>query len=213
MGLIIREDLQDNGVWGIWDTTEEDTFFEERIHFFPEELEELSKLKSRKRREWLSSRYLLHVLSEREIRGACVKDSFGKPYLQDSHFHISISHSDDFTAVIGSPHSCGIDIQKWVTKIDRIASRFIGESEWAYIPVSDCLSYYHALWGAKEAIYKSYGKKSVDFRSDMEVAPFVFDTSGFFFEGILKKDNSVKNYSLFCRQIDQLILVYAIQKP
>lgn len=212
MGLILKEDLKEHGVLGIWETTEENDFFENQIHFFPEEIEELSLLKTRKKREWLSSRYLLHVLSEREIRGACMKDSYGKPYLKDAHFHISISHSDDYTAVIGSPYSCGIDIQKWVPKIDRLAQRFISAKEWAYIPKIDALSYYHVLWGAKEALYKSYGKKALDFRSDMEIDPFVFNPDGFFFEGKIQKADLVQNYSLFCRQIDQMILVYAIQK-
>lgn len=211
MSLIFKEELAKNSVLGVWEVTEDNDFFEKRINLFPDELEELTHLKARKKREWLSSRYLLHLLSEREIRGACLKDIYGKPYLKDSTYHISISHSDDYTAVIGSPLSCGIDIQKWVPKIGRIAKRFIGEEEWAYIPEEDALSYYHTLWGCKEAMYKSYGLKSLDFRADMKIKPFKYNPEGFFLEGIVKNETFNKNYTLFCRQIDQLILVYALQ--
>ncbi len=212
MGLILKEDLLEQGVVGIWKTTEEDAFFEANIQFFPEEIEELSQLKIRKRREWLSSRYLLHVLSERNIRGACLKDSNGKPYLKDSPYFISISHTQDYTAVIGSPLVCGIDIQHWVEKIGRISRRFISEQEFQFIDESEALSYYHVIWGAKEAMYKCYGLKSLDFREDMQVFPFKFRSEGFFFEGMIRKGAFIENYTLFCRQIDQLILVYALQK-
>lgn len=212
MGLIFKENLLETGVLGVWESTEPDIFFEERIDFYPEELEELTLLKARKRSEWLSSRYLLHVLSERNTRGACVKDQYGKPYLKDSPYHISISHTHNFTAVIGSSVSCGIDIQHWVEKISRIAKRFISEAEFEYIDMSNALSYYHALWGAKEAMYKSYGIRSLDFRADMRILPFIYRPEGFFFEGMIQKGSFNKNYTLFCRQIDQLVLVYALQK-
>lgn len=211
MGLIFRESIVDNGVVGVWKTTEDDAFFENSMDFYTEELEELTLLKARKRSEWLSSRYLLHLLSERDIRGACLKDEYGKPYLKNSEYHISVSHSDDYTAVIGSPVVCGIDIQKIVSKIGRIARRFISDEEWEYIPEADALLYYHVLWGAKEAMYKCYGKKSLIFKENILVKPFNFCSEGFFLEGKVIKDNYNENYTLFCRQIDQLVLVYALQ--
>ncbi|KXK38146.1 MAG: 4'-phosphopantetheinyl transferase superfamily protein [Saprospiraceae bacterium] len=212
MPLLYQSHIANGGVFGIWDVKEDETFFERKIDFYPEEFKELEGLRARKKMEWLSSRYLLHVLSQREIRGACLKDEFGKPYLKDSPFHISISHSSSCTAVIGSPAFCGIDIQIIVPKIERIAPRFINTVEWEYIPDQDKILYFHTLWGAKEAMYKSFGRRGLDFRKDMNILPFMYQADGFFFRGSVVKNDFNKNYTLFCRQFDHLILVYALQE-
>lgn len=211
MSFIYQSNLPSNGVLGIWQVTEDDDFFLERLDLYSEEDEELQTLKARKRTEWLSSRYLLHLLSQRDLRGACLKDQYGKPYLQNSTYLISISHTQNYTAVIASPQLVGIDIQVIVPKIVRIAPKFVNENEKAFISGEASLAYYHTVWGAKESMYKAYGKKEVDFRKEMEVFPFEFDPNGFFFKGQLKKGEILLNFSLFCRQIDQIILVYAIQ--
>lgn len=212
MPLIYQEHIAHGGVFGIWEVTEGDDFFEDRIPLFSKEKEELSILKARKKTEWLSSRYLLHILSEREIRGACLKDEYGKPYLENSEYHISISHSGKYTAVIGTPAICGIDIQVWVPKIYRIAERFIGVEELRNIPDDLKLEYYHTLWGAKESMYKCWGKKGLFFRENMHVHPFKYEENGFFFKGNISKNIFFGDYTLFCRRFDQLILVYALQE-
>lgn len=211
MSLIFQSNLHPAGVYGIWQVTENDNYFLEKINLYPAEMEELKILKARKRTEWLSSRYLLHKLSERAIRGACLKDKYGKPYLENSNYFISISHTADLTAIIGSPHLVGIDIQLIVPKILRIAPKFVNVKEKAFIPSEDEIYYLHAIWGAKESIYKAYGKKELDFLKDIEVLPFIFDSNGFFFQGSLKKGDIVQDFTLFCRQFDQIILVYAIK--
>lgn len=211
MSLIYQSNIAPEGVYGIWHVEEDDEFFLQQMTLYPLEKEELLSLKARKKTEWLSSRYLLHLLSDREIRGTCLKDAYGKPFLENSNFHISISHTEDFTAVIGSPSLVGIDIQVVVPKIVRIAPRFISESEWLYLPQKEDILYFHTIWGAKEAMYKAYGKKELDFKKGMKVFPFVFDPNGFFFSGIVNKGAVIQNFTLFCRQIDQIILVYAVQ--
>ncbi len=78
MPLIYTSDLITVGKLGVWKVEEEDAFFHNQLHVTDIEQEELDYLGIRKRKEWFSSRYLLHLLSEREIRGACLKDAFGK---------------------------------------------------------------------------------------------------------------------------------------
>lgn len=211
MSLIYQSDLHNNGIYGIWHVEEDDSFFMSKMSLFPIEELELSLLKSRKRTEWLTSRYLLHILSKREIRGACLKDEYGKPYLEHSENYISISHSGEFTAVIGAAKPVGIDVQVFVPKIARIVSKFINEEEWKYIPTDNSLFYFHAIWGAKESIYKAYGKRGLDFKKHMMIDTFEFDADGFFFQGTLNKDEILRKYTLFCRQIENLILVYGVE--
>jgi 4'-phosphopantetheinyl transferase len=212
MPLTLKIPLTPEGVVGVWKNEEEDIFFAERLSLFPEEEEEVSILKNRKKTEWLSSRHLLHLLSERSQRGACLKDKYGKPYLQNSSYHISMSHTADYTAVIGSPISVGVDIQVIVPKIERIAPKFVSPKESFANVQTNHLETLHAIWGAKESMYKAYGRRELDFKGHMEVHPFTYDPDGFTFSGLVKKDNFFEKYSLFCHPFEQLILVYAIQQ-
>ena len=209
MSLLFKSDLFPEGVYGLWHTSEPDEYFLENMEIYSNERAEFDKLKSSKRSEWLSSRYLLHLLSQRSIRGACKKDEYGKPYLENSPYFISISHSADYTAVIASSKLVGIDIQVITSKIERIISRFAKESEYAQY---NSLLHYHVIWGAKEAMYKAYGKKSLDFKKNMHVESFDYKAEGFFFRGYVEKGEIFQNYTLFCRQFQDLILVYAIEE-
>ena len=212
MPLIYTSDLITVGKLGVWKVEEDDSFFHNRLDVNDVEQNELDHLGIRKRKEWFSSRYLLHLLSEREIRGACLKDVFGKPYLENSDHHISISHSGDYTAVIASTSVVGVDIQRIVAKIERIAPKFISEVEANSVINPHQIECMHAIWGAKESMYKAYGKKELDFRKHIFVQPFEYDANCFVFEGIIKKDDFLEKYTLFCHTINDLILVYAIQQ-
>ena len=95
----------------------------EKLELFPKELELIETIKGHRKLEWLASRWLLHLMSGRQIRGACLKDEFGKPYLVNSFYDISISHSRELVSVLAAPQAVGIDIQKIVGKIDSIAHK------------------------------------------------------------------------------------------
>lgn len=194
---------------GIWKMTEPVTFFESRLTLFSREEEEIKTLKERKKEEWFCSRYVLHVLSDRHIRGACLKDEFGKPFLEGSPYHISMSHSEDTTAVIASPLRVGIDIQHRVEKITRIAPKFLSEKELLQIPENNGINYLHFYWGAKEALYKIYGKKEVDFKKQLVIQPFSENNEIFMSSGIILKGDNPIHCNIKARIYDDFILVYA----
>lgn len=210
MGLFHTIDIK-NGKLAIWLVEEDIDFFINHLILYPVEETEINELYGRKLKEWYASRFLLNEIIPSLTRPACVKDEYGKPYLLNSDQKISISHSGEYAAVIISKLDSGIDIQMIVPKISRIAPKFIEDEAWNYIPDEDNIFYLHAIWGAKECMYKAYGRRKLDFRRDMKIMPFVFEATGFYFEGIVQKDNYFKRFTLFCRQIDQLILVYAIE--
>ena len=212
MPLIQKSDIVPQGIFGIWQNNESDEYFLSGLDLYPSEIAEVASLKSRKKTEWLSSRFLLHLLSERKLRGACLKDKYGKPYMDGSDHFISISHTLDYTAVIASRLSVGIDIQVILEKIERISGKFIREDEFKFIPEIDKILYYHTIWGAKESMYKAYGRKELDFKHHMSVKPFIFDLNGFYFEGEIKKNNFFRKYLLFCSQTDNIVLVYAVEQ-
>lgn len=210
MPLKIHWEEQEGTQWALWQATESISFFREKVRLFPEEEVEIKGLNERKAFEWFSSRHLLHLLSGRIDRGACLKDPFGKPYLQDSDHYISISHSRDMVAVMASPGACGIDIQYKVEKIYRIAGKFCSPREKAFCDqYADPLIAFHILWGAKEALYKAYGKKMLDFRSQIQIDPWSTDQLFGQTTGTVILEGATLKYDINFRILDDLILVYA----
>lgn len=210
MPLLTQVPLLDAGLYGIWQVNESPEYFEEQLDLFPAETEEISTLAPRKRLEWLASRNLLHQLSGRHDRGACLKDSYGKPYLEDSEWQISMSHSGDRVAVIAAPRTVGIDIQVIVPKIARIAPKFLTPLELNRIDSAHHTEVLHVLWGAKECLYKAYGKRQLDFRGHIFTEPVVYNPEGMHFGGHVDFKDYQRSFDIFAHKIDEYILVYAI---
>ncbi len=120
---------------------------------------------------FLSIRHLLAIanLSDSDL----VYDEFGKPHLKDGRF-ISITHSFQFTGIIiSSDCKVGIDIEKQREKILRIAHKFTPLQEYRTIANTDALiRKLTIVWGAKESLYKVYGKKQLLFLRDIFIADF-----------------------------------------
>jgi len=98
----------------------------------------------------------------------------GKPYLINRSEFISISHTHQwFCLMLSTSHACGIDIEHPREALYRIAPRFLHSSEMRFVEQNkDSLSALHYIWGAKEAVYKSWGLRGLEFATDMIVRPF-----------------------------------------
>jgi 4'-phosphopantetheinyl transferase len=212
MGLLTSSSIAPSGSFAIWEVTEPIAFFEDKIALFEAERLEISSLPAKRRMEWMATRFLLHEITAQTERMPCLKDAFGKPYLEGDEQFISLSHSGCFAAAIRSTMPSGIDIQVMNADIMRLAPKFMNDTEIRRKPVLDVRAYCYMIWSAKEAMYKAYGKKEIDFREHMTVTSFDCHNEDMFFEGLLKKDGISLSYSLFCRQFDQLMMVYAVQK-
>lgn len=105
-----------------------------------------------------------------------IYDAFGKPHLKDGK-HISITHSFTFSGIIiADDVAVGIDIEKQRDKILKIASKFTPIQEYKTIANHDALiSKLTIVWGAKESLYKIYGKKKLLFLHHIYVDDFKFD--------------------------------------
>ena len=152
-------------------------------------------------------------MSGRKKRGACIKDEHGKPYLENSLFEISISHSRDLAAVIAAPQAVGIDIQKIVSKIERIAHKFMREEEMASLQEETRLEHLHVYWGAKEALYKAYGRRQLDFKEHIFINPFEYDVTNGRCSGYTEKENEHIPFQLQYELVGQdYMLVYAVEE-
>ncbi len=213
MSLFLQKNIPQGGEIGIWHIEEPVSFFFHQLVLTSSELAQIEQIKGEGRRiEWLATRYLLHTMSGRVMRGACLKDEFGKPYLEQSPYHISISHSTGMAAVIAAPFLVGIDIQKLVSKIERIAHKFMRPEEMESLEDTTRLEHLHVYWGAKEALYKAYGRKSLDFKEHILVSPFVYDLKLGKCKGVVKKDDFCAQFDIHYEKIMDYILVYALEE-
>lgn len=100
-------------------------------------------------------------------------DEYGKPHLHDG-VHISITHSHQFSAIILSDETVGIDIELQREKIIRIADKFV-DSEFSFLEPEKNLEYIRKLnviWGAKEAIFKIRNEQGISFKDHIKVEAF-----------------------------------------
>lgn len=175
MPIIVHHTVEPEGELGIWRIEEAEAWFRQRLELGPAEALQLASIKGRRRTEWLAARQLVHAMSGRDRRGAFVKDEHGKPHLKGSDWHISISHTRSLAAAIAAPFSVGIDIQILVSRIDRLARRFMRPEELASLQPEGRLEHLHVYWGAKEALYKAYGRRRLDFCRHLLVEPFALE--------------------------------------
>lgn len=146
------------------------------------------------RREYLDAIALKHYNSTIERSGN------GKPFLSNKSAHISISHTGNYIAFMGSAqHCCGIDIEHISRKTAHISARYATEEEEAILATLFALNPTLLIWCAKEALYKYLGIEGVDFRVDLRIISADSDTII-----AMAKDREVK---LRWRVVDEDLLV------
>lgn len=197
---------------GLWITAETEEWFLRRLgNGISAEME--AGFPPVRRLEALSTRYLLHVLSGLPERAPCVKDLFGKPYLEGQETRISISHSGPLAAIILSPDAVGVDVQQWDPRMERLAPRFCHEEEILFAHGKDSLQMQHVLWGAKEAMYKAHGRKRLDFRDHLLCDRFDWNPAGGNFDArILEPDTPPWLFQGYYRPFAEGMLVWVVEK-
>ena len=211
MSLIFHKYIKPEGELGIWKIQEDEAFFYDRLDLTEKEKKHLDSIKGHLKIEWLASRYLLHKMSGRETRGRLVKDEYGKPTLEASEYHISLSHSSQLAAVAAGPAIVGVDIQKIVEKMRRIAPKFMNENEFASLGEEQLL-HMHVYWGAKECLYKSYGKRKLDFKKHILIDAFKMERDYGLISGKVVKEDFYQSYEIVYQKIEDYLLVYSIEK-
>ena len=136
-------------------------------------------------------------------------DSFGKPHLNNGK-HISITHSQYFSAIIISNENCGIDMEMQREKIIKIAPKFI-QSENAFLDDNspDYIQKLTIIWGIKEAIFKIRNEVGISFKDHISVAPFTLSTQKATAQ--LHFDQKIGSFVCPFETIENFTLVYAFQ--
>lgn len=150
-----------------------------------------------------------HLLKEFNIQDVDLQyDEFGKPHLKDGRF-ISITHSFQFTGVIVSEDKkVGIDIEKQRDKILKIAHKFTPIEEYKTIAnVAALISKLTIVWGAKESLYKIFGKKKLLFLHHIYIEDFNFEDEKT--TGIIRFEGTETSYEIEFLEFEDFTCVYA----
>lgn len=163
------------GGWAIWEVSE----MESELAFRAQEECPSDIINESKRLEWLAGRNLLRYLAEAmgEAYMGVHKDEYGKPFLRESSFHVSLSHSYPFVAAqISINQPVGIDLEQPKEKLLHIAPRVLSPTELQ--DAGNNLTKHCVYWCAKEALYKIDGKKGLHFSNQLNIAPFELQEAG-----------------------------------
>lgn len=173
MPIVWSNKIADKGEIAIWEISESNETLLAMLQLRDSELENIEKLSPARKRQWLGSRVLLRALLQTEQYIEINIDEFHKPFIKNSKYEISISHADDFAAVIIYENKkVGVDIEKITDRILKIKKRFLSEDELSFISDKDELAQLYVCWGIKETLFKLYGKGSLPFIGGIKIERF-----------------------------------------
>ena len=200
MPLLFSRHPASDATFAVWQIAEPEAFFRDRLPLSPAEVRELEDLKGLRRMEWLACRWLLHAITGEVQRLPVAKDAFAKPFFMDRpDLCCSLSHSHGLVGALFSKRNGGCDLQAQVDKMPHIAPRFLNTLELDFIkkhPLAAQLDLFHLFWTMKESLYKAYGLKELDFKTQLRIAPFVWDGQGGETEAMVVKSDFQKSYGL-----------------
>ncbi len=217
MPLLKKINIGDHTHGLIWELTEDENFFMGKLPDRAFHDVALRDALPRRRAEILMGKFLIYTLTKQLF----IKDKNNKPFLENSYDLISISHSKNLVFALVSSKLCGIDIQYYTPRIERIAWRVMNEAKVARIDTNKAQLHWHIYWCAKESLYKAYGKRGLHFKNDIKINPFdiVPETSENPFlitEGSVETENIHKGFSIYFTTIENdsehFALVIALEK-
>jgi len=198
-------------VLGLWKITEDIECFLSELYLTEKEIEKLNSFVNENRKKhWLAYRILIDKMLNNNKHYEIEYDGFGKPFLKDSDNYISVTHTGKYAAVIISKIlSVGVDIEKITSRILKVKNKFLNERELESPEKENNLECLYVYWCSKEAVYKLYGKRNLDFREDIFIKEFSISPKGKT-KGIIKNEKIEKKVNLFFEFFDEHVLVYAI---
>jgi 4'-phosphopantetheinyl transferase len=191
----------------IWKIEESISELKEGITLSKNSSTRLNSMKSElHQRGFLSIRHLLKEVGYTDAN--LIYDEFGKPHLKNGKF-ISITHSFTFTAIIVSDNlHVGIDIEKQRDKILKIAHKFTPFEEYKTIANAAALiSKLTIVWGAKESLYKIFGKKKLLFLHHIYIEDFKFADEKT--TGVIRYNGKEASYKVQFLEFEEFTCVYA----
>ena len=207
MALVVNEKVAHATTLVVWKKDEELETLETVFPLNKVEKKQYLKISNKNRKkEWLAVRVLLTELLQKRVE--IVYNKHNKPFIKHSNINISISHSQNFVAIIiSNSYFPGVDIEKVLERVSKIKHKFLNSSELAWC---NDIKKQTTCWSAKESVFKVF-EKELDFQ-DMIVSEFKINSNKGHFTVKVTKPGYEKIYPVYYRIINDNILTYCISK-
>jgi 4'-phosphopantetheinyl transferase len=209
MAIAYRQRIDDDTEFALWKIEEKAEELYNQLQLDKGEKDYVEQISNGKRHlHWLGTRVLLRKMLITNDYIDCKVDEHGKPYLVTLPYHISLSHSFDYAAVmISKRNPVGIDIEQIKEKVERIAHKFMRPEELAFVNENNKIQHLYACWCAKEAVYKCNGEKEVSFIDNILLQPFNFEPRGTI-KAKLHNNNKNLGYNVEYLQYEDYMIGY-----
>ncbi len=166
MPLFYQQDINQYTRLAVWEITENESFFLEKVSLKREIAH------PHKRLQHLAGRYLLvYLFPDFPAELIEIADT-RKPFLPDEQYHFSISHCGDFAAaIVSKTERVGIDVELLTPRVEKIKHKFLHPDELRMVDqaTTDRIQLLTLLWSAKEAMFKWWGRGDVDFSEVLRI--------------------------------------------
>lgn len=156
-----------------------------------------------RRNEYLSWRAAVRRELGRDV--TIYYDPTGAPAVDTPDTYISVSHAREMFAVAIADSRCGIDIERLDRDFGRVADRYISPRE--HDMCSDA-EWPAAVWCAKEAMYKLYGRRGVSLRDDLRIESYDADR-----RVIVGRLQGSERCDIYIKKIKDYMIAFAIYQP
>ena len=209
MALYLKKELDNDATIYVWHITETEEELRNSTQIPDNELEDLTFIKSEaRRRERLAVRALLNTIFDDERVYLGHHDN-GRPYLQNLATEISISHTEDYVAIIVHPdEDQGIDIERLDRDFSAVEKKALSEDEIEDLSERKRSLQLAIYWCAKEAIYKRMSISGVDFAEQIEIDEFRPRGEGELEATFTGKDGYEEELTLEYMTFDRHVLVW-----
>jgi 4'-phosphopantetheinyl transferase len=192
----------------LWRITDEE--FNDRLPL----LKQNNSLSEKQNQRIRQRRACLELVSVYAGRGKEIYyDSHGKPHLSEDNRKISFSHSGEYAAMMLSDQFAGIDFELIRPKVLNIIHKFLNPPELESILPDHAAEHAHVYWGAKEALYKVYGKQQLIFKEHILLTPFIYKEPKGHFYARIETDDFKKEFKLYYEKMFGFMLVYIVNDP
>ena len=196
----------------LWEVTEDEQFFRDELALAGHETALVESMHPKRRKEWLCGRYLIRQFLDIQPKDVVI-DQFGKPQLPSNDTHISISHSGGKVALAYANHLIGLDIQQTRPGISKLAHKFCTDNDYSWLSEHlDEVDIQHLVWVSKEAVYKAFGRRMIDFRKDIIIRSCQKTDGRLVLGTDIKNDDLSMSFDVFTRVWPDMYSAVAVIK-
>ena len=210
MALYLRKKLDNKAEIAVWQITESEEELLGLTSVPKDELEEIQLFRNEShRRQKLAVRALLNEMFEEKMY--LNHHDNGKPYLENCATNISITHTENYVAVIThEEEEVGIDIESLDRDFSAVEKKALSEDEIEDLDDNKRNEQLAIYWCAKEAIFKRMSQNRVDFAEQIEVEKFNLRKEGELEATFIHKDEHEEDFELEYMIFDRHVLVWLV---